>query len=395
MRYNVFSNIVDQGRINMFSLLKRLTSTPQALFITIAVVLLAAVSAVAIGNVQSQSVNAHGKCQEILIAYCGVTGSTTGAKIDAFQAMYDSNRSGHATSSIGKDYRDIQQIYNHFGATDAMVAKMNTTNTKLGTIYRDGRIVVDGKVVGKDAVTAGRFKTANSTNFPGTNIYIREPINSFASSSLPALVYFENGVMKFGIILECANPIKATATTTPPKTVEPKQELVCVDLSKTALSGTNRYRFTVKATAKNGATISGYSMNFNDGTETVTVTTMQSTATVDHTFEKDGNYKIYASVQGKVDGKEVSESGEVCSENVGVKTVQVQEYCPIPGKETLPKDSDECAEEPEVVTVTTPPTPVTPELPKTGAASAFALVGLTSAFGTVAHTLMSRYRSRR
>lgn len=378
----------------MFSGVKRLYATPRALMVSLAVLAVTAMSAVAINTMQSQSAGAATQCHESLITYCGISGSTVDARVDKFQKLYTTNRSGHAESSVGYDYRDIQKIYNHFGATDAMVSKMNSSNTKLGTIYADGRVVVDGKLVGKDAITAGRWKTNNSTLFPGTNIYIRKPVESFSTNSMAALVYFENGVMKFGIILECANPIKATPTTTAPKA---EQTLVCVDLTKVTLPGDNKYRFSVTARATNGAVITGYTINLGDGTEEK-VTTAATTATVDHEYTKDGNYTIEASVNGKLDGKVVTKSSNACTETVTVKT-PTPEPCPIPGKEDLPKDSPDCVvveeeeEEGEVLPVVTPV--VTPELPKTGAAGAIALVGMTSALGAAAHSIVTRFRNRR
>jgi len=60
-------------------------------------------------------------------------------------------------------------------------------------------------------------------------------------------------------------------------------------------------------------------------------------------------------------------------------------YCTVPGHETLPKDSPDCKE------VETPPTPPT-ELPNTGAGSIVGIFAGTSAFGAVAHQLVTRRR---
>ena len=78
-----------------------------------------------------------------------------------------------------------------------------------------------------------------------------------------------------------------------------------------------------------------------------------------------------------------------CKPGVPVRSKECEDYCEVPGKEHLPKNSPECKEDETPETPTTPETPK--EIPQTGATAALAvLAGLSSIGGATAYYLNSR-----
>jgi len=144
--------------------------------------------------------------------------------------------------------------------------------------------------------------------------------------------------------------IKAIVHVTPPT---PSPVFSC-DLLHVDSQGGRTYKYTVDATALNGATITGYNFNFGDSNS---VDTTANTTT--HTYAKDGTYTSIATVKFNVGG---SPRTATCS---------------------------------KTVTVTTPATPqVLPatSLPNTGPGDVGALFVGTSAFGGIGHYIVSRRR---
>ena len=125
--------------------------------------------------------------------------------------------------------------------------------------------------------------------------------------------------------------------------------------------GTGRNVTVAINTTVNNATIVGYKIDFGDGTTA-------NTQTANHTYTKDGTYKIVGSVEVKfADGTTRSVNADNCVKNVTFK-----------------------ADEPPVV-VPTPVTPVTPiALPNTGAGSIAAIFGAVTTIATLAFSVVSR-----
>lgn len=145
---------------------------------------------------------------------------------------------------------------------------------------------------------------------------------------------------------------------------QPKVQTLVCDLLTVTAPVNRKVTASVKATATNGATISGYTIDFGDKTTPV------SSQTASHTYAKDGTYTITGSVEGKVNGYKDSFSSKNCVKQVTIKTPPV---------------------EPPVEPPVTPPT----ELPDTGAGSVlgiFAAVTLAGAFG---HRLWTIRKSNR
>lgn len=256
-------------------------------------------------------------CSGNAVITCGVS------SIDQLRQKYNSNTPA-----------GTQNIFSYFGLTSGVV---NGASYKTGYVTKAGEVVADGKVVGKNAISAGRHYMPGSTqrNVGGTTFYTRPTTTSFASNSLSAIVFFDAQGRLIGAVLhDCGNPIKADNTVIPPAPI-----YRCDSLTPTKISRTE-YKFTTAATAKNGAAISSYTYNFGDGT------TKAAGSTVNHTYTKPGTYKVSVTVRVTVDGKTVTAPG-TC-----VATVTVApEMCPVPGKEQYPKNDPRCVEDKPAIEV--------------------------------------------
>ena len=135
---------------------------------------------------------------------------------------------------------------------------------------------------------------------------------------------------------------------------EPKKPEFTCDLLTAEKTGGRSVKFTVKATAKNGAEIKRYIYSFGDGGEQTT-----DKNEVSHTYAKDGKYVARVQVQFSV------------------------------GNETKTVEDDKCAVQ---VEFTTTPTPETPgKLPETGAGSTIAIfMAVASASSIGYYTLVRR-----
>lgn len=359
------------------------------MLVVASVVTVAAVASIVGVNFANRS-SAAASCDKVNIVYCGTH------SVDQFKQVYNSNKSGHATSpTVKKDYTDLHTIYSAFGISSSSVTSMSSSNTVSGTVYRDGRVVVDGKVVGTGAKVAARFEVPGATKIAGTNAYIRNTSDSFQFESRKALVRMENGKMKYAILVDCGNPVTATPPPTPPTPV-----YTCDILTIKKQLNRTTFEFEAKGSVKNGATITGYRFDFGDGKKN-TVSSNQTTATTNHSYEKAGSYTTTVTLLAKVDGKDkesitasckakVAVKSEECKPGVPVGSKECEDYCEVPGKEHLPKNSPDCKEDEVPPTTTTEETPPT-ELPKTGASAAIAgFAGLSSIGGAAAYYARSR-----
>ena len=347
-------------------------------------------AAATFGVITAQKSNAANSCDKVNVVYCGTH------SIDDFKAAYNSNKSGHASSpTVKKDYTDLKKIYAAFGITESSVNSMNSSNTVVGTVYRDGRVVVNGKVVATDAKVAARFEANNSTPIAGTNAYTRYTKDDFKDDSAKAYVRIENGKMVYAILIDCGNPVTGTPPPTPPK---PEASYVCDVLRISKQVNRTTYEFEVQGSAKN-ADITGYKFDFGDG-KTGSVASNQQKATTNHEYAKAGTYTVKATLVVKADGKtkesqtadckvKVGVKSEECKPGVPVGSKECEDNCTVPGKEDLPKDSPKCKEDETPETPTTPETPK--EIPQTGATAALAgFAGLSSIGGATAYYMNSR-----
>ena len=238
-----------------------------------------------------------------------------------------------------------------------------------------------------------------------------------------------NGSFITGVIKDCGNPVWGNPTTPPAKPA-----LTCDALQVTEISR-NTFKFSVKATAKGGASITSYTYNFGDNNIKTT-----NSSEIQYTYAKEGNYTVTITVNGKETG-EVKRQNPNCQKTVTVKPEPKMIVCDLNTKKypTEIKESEfdkskhsknpnDCKEAPAKITVcvieeggkkytkeikkeefnekihktnldecketpTPTPTPTpSPELPKTGASdaimSALGLGGLTTA--TIAYIASRR-----
>jgi LPXTG-motif cell wall-anchored protein len=182
---------------------------------------------------------------------------------------------------------------------------------------------------------------------------------------------------------------------------------VCDGLAVDQISETDLSRtFTGGATVAGGATITGYTLDFGDGTTEPIASTSEKITSM-HTYKEAKEYTAKLAVKVKMNGKDQTITSKECEVKFTISpkvctTPNGETFpegdkrctpCPVPGKESFPKDSPECKEdcttpghENNAECVTTPP-----ELPQTGMSDGIvALVGAGSLIAAVGYYVASR-----
>ena len=349
----------------------------------------------------------------------------------------------HSMSELQTAYSrtEIKELYKEWYVTETMV--QGGSNMREGVVDANGNITVDGRVVATNAITvqskAGTRQPQPQRSYKTSNGYTYYQYTTGQSfvdgpKSYNIYAWFDNnGSFITGVIKDCGNPVWGNPTTPPAKPA-----LTCDALQVTEISR-NTFKFSVKATAKDGASITSYTYNFGDNNIKTT-----NSSEIQYTYAKEGNYTVTITVNGKETG-EVKRQNPNCQKTVTVKPEPKIIVCVIEegGKkytkeikkeefnEKIHKTNlDECKETPAKITVCvveeggkkytkeikkeefnekihktnldkcketpTPNTPSTPtpspELPKTGASdaimSALGLGGLTTA--TIAYIASRR-----
>ena len=349
----------------------------------------------------------------------------------------------HSMSELQTAYSrtEIKELYKEWYVTETMV--QGGSNMREGVVDANGNITVDGRVVATNAITvqskAGTRQPQPQRSYKTSNGYTYYQYTTGQSfvdgpKSYNIYAWFDNnGSFITGVIKDCGNPVWGNPTTPPAKPA-----LTCDALQVTEISR-NTFKFSVKATAKGGASITSYTYNFGDNNIKTT-----NSSEIQYTYAKEGNYTVTITVNGKETG-EVKRQNPNCQKTVTVKPEPKMIVCVIEegGKkytkeikkeefnEKIHKTNlDECKETPAKITVcvieeggkkytkeikkeefnekihktnldecketpapNTPSTPTpSPELPKTGASdaimSALGLGGLTTA--TIAYIASRR-----
>ncbi len=215
----------------------------------------------------------------------------------------------------------------------------NSTN-KNGVLITSNNITHGGIVIG-------------SGYQPGSTAYIVFQVKLPAADALPC------GVTKFtnvGVAQpQGMNEYYDSAVTTVTKVCANTPSYACTALNVTKVGG-RQVTLGVTYTATNGATFKNVSYEFGDGTAPLVT---DKTSSVLHTYAKDGEYALVATVRFNVNGSDTTSACEA------------------------------------KVVFTTPGTPGTPTtLVNTGAGDVVGLFAATTAAGAVAHQVVSR-RSRR
>ncbi len=207
------------------------------------------------------------------------------------------------------DEADLQAIYTHYGISASDIA--NSSSAKTGYVSPDGNVTVAGKVVATGMYSVGRTLQSGGTAIKITDTTTVYEGQGRVHSTLSAFVFFNtDGSFKAAIIKVCGNPVKAT----PVPVVKPVYS--CDTLTADKISR-NKYNFTTTASAKDGATITGYTYNFGDGT------TQSGTNAIEHSYSQAGTYTITVTVQIDVDGQVQNVAGD-CKVKVKVEPEMAQ-----------------------------------------------------------------------
>jgi len=159
--------------------------------VAIAVVLAASVTGLAVKSVQAERPD----CDSNAILYCGAY------DLGTLYNKYNNDSGAQATyaaSPFGISRSEFFSLSNGY---------------KIGSVTRNNTVVVDGKVVATNAITAGNHNIGGSTKIQGAPGYYRAPSVSFKQYSLSAFVKFDaQGRFQFAVIRSCGNPVVGTPT---------------------------------------------------------------------------------------------------------------------------------------------------------------------------------------
>jgi len=242
-----------------------------------------AIAIAAVGTVGFSPAKAlAASCDQVNIIHCGLNGSSLSGYIGSLKDIYGTdNDNGH---------RDLQAIFAWAGLSSSDVYNMNTDNTKLGTLYRDGTVKVNGETVATDAWVTARFDGGDGFVKVKDGVWARKTTTSFANASVQVLVHYNGNVVDSVVMINCGNAVKVTP-------VKPKPVLKCELLKGAATSTTLTYTFTATASASNTKIVK-YVFDFGDSTTTPVVTSA-TTASTTHKFAAySKSYTVKVTVYG-------------------------------------------------------------------------------------------------
>lgn len=325
------------------------------------------------GSVSAQAIDNSPDCDKYSVMWCG--GSTMNEIRDKY-----TNGDGHYTAA------NIKGVFSNMGITSA---ELNVKGFVDGVVYQNGNVTVNGTVVAKNAKTYIRTMGKVSASKMGSAQTAFVKLNA-------------NGQFMYAVMKPCGNPVSATNTIPTPKPAPtpkptptptptptpkptptptptptpkpipaPKQVLTCTAITK--IVGNNRIVSTeLTASAVNGASITGYSTKFGDGTAAV------AGRKAVHQYAKDGKFTIIGSVTGLVNGKKVTITSSHCATSVTFKMAVLM--CPT--NSAIPATSPNCK-----ATPVTPPAEKAKVLPNTGPGDIFGIFAATSVLGAVGHRI--------
>ena len=281
------------------------------------------------------------------------------------------------------DKVDYQIYFKNSGGTPLKDVVIKDTLPK-GVTYDAGTTYLhtsDGTKLVADGITAGGIIIGGF--IPGGDAYIK-----FTATVKPTdaqLVCGPNTLRNVAKAVTTVGEQDDTADVTIDKTCAPVVKYTCDSLSVSRISRTE-FKFTTAYTVQN-ATFKNVTYIIRDANGAEVERKTSTAKTLDYTRNTVGKYTVEAVITVTVDGQDKTISSADCKKEFDVPKTP-QEYCPIPGKEHLPKDSKDCVETP----VTPPVTPETPpELPHTGTSeNILALVGLGSIIASISYYVASR-----
>jgi len=214
----------------------------------------------------------------------------------------------------------IKDLYasSPFNISQADLNVINNTSTTTGGNYTvagsvdtNNNVIVGGKVVATNAITAGRNPNSQdikSVTFAGTKFYVRHPSASFAVPSLDAFVVMKAGVFQYAILTPCGNPVAATPVPVKVPTVT-TPIYQCVNLTLTpSATDPNTVLFQTSDNVMNGPVFQNVTYNINNTTTNTQITTTGS-LNDNYTFTTYGNLTVSAVVNFTLNGATVSNGG--------------------------------------------------------------------------------------
>lgn len=283
-------------------------------------------------NVSALSVSSTLRsCTDDSIIRCGTLST------DELLSKYDKNTTG-----------DIRAVFDYYGIARSDIAG-STAEVKLGRVYNDGRVMVDGKTVATGAYSVARTRmasTARAVRIGSTTYYEGPNMGTFVDRPEGYEVYamFKNGRFSRAVMAACGNPLVATPTqpespapvsavpskapkpaplppvSAPrPQPAQPTARYSCDKLFVNKISRTE-YGFSVDVTVEN-AKVVGYTYNYGDGTtETV------GYQTVRHTYINPGTYTVSVTMNVLASGKNEAVTSPACQAPV---TIEAQPVVPV------------------------------------------------------------------
>lgn len=201
-------------------------------------------------------------------------------------------------SSNNNAQKDLQVIYadSRMGALSTGDYDRFKNSARMGKVYKNGTVIVDGQTVMTGANSLGRekFNSQRQAITIGGKTYYYSPTSaSFASDSIDAMVMFDDkGVAETVILTSCGNPVWGTKV---------KPEYDCKTLNKKEVAK-DTYEFTTSVHVKN-ASVNKVVYDFGDGTPAVTKT--NPAEAVRHKYEKAGTFTTKVTVYFNLPGKQV------------------------------------------------------------------------------------------
>ncbi len=206
---------------------------------------------------------------------------------------------------------DLKAIYANFGLAPSDYSRFRNT-AQHGTLYNDGRIVVDGVVVGHSTLNISRVHDSSFSQpvtINGKTYWGGSFGSTYHANTASVLVMFnDRGVMQFAAIDSCGNPQRITAE---------HPSYSCDLLQKNKVSGQdNSYTFTTKASAAHGAQVVKAVYDFGDGTSQ---TVSDLSQPVLHHFSKSATVRVTVTVKLPGGGTQTVTSAD-CATRITVAT---------------------------------------------------------------------------
>jgi hypothetical protein len=131
-----------------------------------------------------------------------------------------------SAAELRQKYRsqpDARAAFAHMGISQEDMAN---SNWRRGHVTSDGKVVVDGKTVATNAMTAGRQNMAGSRAVTknGSTFYVRPTSASFSQGQIDALVAMKNGRFQHAVLTSCGNPVKAKPVPKPAAKQKPQKK---------------------------------------------------------------------------------------------------------------------------------------------------------------------------